>query len=610
MDVNDAVDSIDVVEGYDNHNVIDNAETVEVLDRAAEVLELPEPIVSGTSEERIRRRPRVDYANLAGKRYKPIEAYAYNVSVKKALAENKSKALSAILDELLQIIERGVFIPQKWDTLSPKRKRSCLKSFMFLKQKYTAAGVIDKLKARLVANGKQQNRDDYQIWETSSPTAALTSLFTVAAIAAAEHRHVFTADVKGAFLNGKMPDDKVVDMILDPQMSKILCDQRPEYLPFLRSDGCLIVNLARPLYGTVEAAKIWYDLLTSFLAAEGFEPNEYDRCVWNKGVGKEQVTVVIYVDDMFVTGTNAEDIRTLMEKAKTQFGHVTLHEGTVHNYVGMVFDYSVVGELKVNMTAYEDGCVEVMGITSTSTTPAAESLFKIDDKELLGDKEQTKFHSFVARLLYLAKRTRPDILLPIAFLTTRVKKATKKDFIHLMRVGAYLKGTRGLGIRFVSSVDGVDSMRAFMDAAFGVHFDFKSHTGMVVLLFGGPIEVVSKRQKCVTKSSHEAELIAASDGGSKVIWCRRFLKGQGYAIQSTSVAQDNQATISTIVKGGPTGDRSRHVHIREYWLRQEVEEGELLIEYVPTTEMVADIMTKPLQGDAFFKLRAMLMNWK
>ena len=56
----------------------------------------------------------------------------------------------------------------------------------------------------------------------------LTSLFTVAATAAAERRQVFTADVKGAFLNGMMPDDKVVDMILDPQMSKILCDQRQQ----------------------------------------------------------------------------------------------------------------------------------------------------------------------------------------------------------------------------------------------------------------------------------------------------------------------------------------------------------------------------------------------
>jgi hypothetical protein len=530
--------------------------------------------------------------------------------VKQAMLQDPASAKKAIWQELLQIIDKGVFVPLVWDTMSSKRQSRALRSFLFLKQKYTAAGVIDKLKARLVANGKQQDRSEYTDEEISAPTASVTSLYSVAAIAAAERRVVRTVDFKGAYLHGNMPEGTVIDMIIDPILSKVICDERPEYRTYLRKDGAMAVNLARPLYGTLEAARIWYNLLTGFLGDEGFVKNDYDRCVWNRGAGDDQITIVIYVDDLFITGKDVVGIDALLNQAKERFGDVTVHEGPRVDYLGMVFDFSIVDELTIQMTAYEEGCCKVMGVTKSSTTPASEMLFKIDNSlELLGESGQTKFHSFVAKLLYLAKRARPDILCAVSFLTTRVKKATDEDFEKLMKVGAYLNGSKGFGIRFTGAGKSVDSIKAMMDAAFGVHFDFKSQTGIVIMLFDGPIDVQSTKQKCVTKSSHEAELVAASDGGSKAIWCRRFLEGQGYVMPPTLVGQDNMATIASLLKGAPTGDRSRHVNIRNFWLQQEVENKELSIEYVPTTEMIADCLTKPLQGELFVKMRRLLLNW-
>ena len=84
----------------------------------------------------------------------------------------------------------------------------------------------------------------------------------------------------------------------------------------------------------------------------------------------------------------------------------------------------------------------------------------------------------MAKCLYLAKRTRPDILTPVAFLSTRVQKATSDDWKKLERVYKYLRGTKELGI--VLEPDNHLSVFAYIDASYGVYGDYKSHTGMVV----------------------------------------------------------------------------------------------------------------------------------
>ena len=113
----------------------------------------------------------------------------------------------------------------------------------------------------------------------------------------------------------------------------------------------------------------------------------------------------------------------------------------------------------------------------------------------------------------------------------------------------------------------------------------------------------------MSKSSHEAELNALSDGGSPVIWSRSFLISLGYRVGAAIIHQDNQATIRSINNGRP-GERSRHIRIRQFWLKEKIDEGEVMIEYLPTEDMPADILTKPKQGKEFVHLRSLLLNWK
>jgi hypothetical protein len=80
-------------------------------------------------------------------------------------------------------------------------------------------------------------------------------------------------------------------------------------------------------------------------------------------------------------------------------------------------------------------------------------------------------------------------------------------------------------------------------------------------------------------------------------------------MDAATVYQDNMSTISLVKAGKPTSDRSRHIHVRYFFIKDRVDNGEIKIEHLPTDEMAADILTKPLVGAKFKKLKAKLLNW-
>jgi hypothetical protein len=137
----------------------------------------------------------------------------------------------------------------------------------------------------------------------------------------------------------------------------------------------------------------------------------------------------------------------------------------------------------------------------------------------------------------------------------------------------------------------------------------KSHTGCVIGLGKGPIFGKSTTQKLNCKSSTEAELIGLSDSTNQVIWTRNFLIEQGFDIGPATIYQDNQSTIALVKNGKSNSERTRHIAIRFFFVSDRVKSNEIKIEYMATGEMLADILTKPLQGNLFKKLRDQLLNW-
>jgi histone deacetylase 1/2 len=447
--------------------------------------------------------------------------------------------------------------------------------------------MFDKLKARLVAGGNRQDRSVYSESDTSSPTVATEAVMMIAAIAARERRHVVTIDIGGAFLRGKFKDgsDPVV-MRLEKELADTLCAIDPGYEAYLRPDGSMYVKLTRPLYGLIEAAKLWFEEISSTLKREGFVQNQYDQCTWNRDFNGHQHTVVLHVDDLKSTCKDDKANQQLINALRTKYKDINVQEGLIHPYLGMTFDYSVEGKVRVTQDGYVSELVASEDIKSAVKTPANEDLFVIDSNSAELNKEAKEhFHSLTAKLLYLSKRTRPDILVAVSFLTSRVQVATEQDGAKLTRVLRYLSGTQNLGI-VLEADDQLLKLYCYIDASFGVHADAKSHTGTLVTLGKGPIMAKSVKQKINTKSSTEAELVGLSDSVSLVIWCRNFLESQGYKMPPASVFQDNLSTIAMVKNGKHTSDRTRHVNIRFFFVHDREANEEIRVEYKPTKQML------------------------
>jgi hypothetical protein len=150
---------------------------------------------------------------------------------------------------------------------------------------------------------------------------------------------------------------------------------------------------------------------------------------------------------------------------------------------------------------------------------------------------------------------------------------------------------------------------AYVDASYGVHPDLKSHTGSTISIGKGPVHCKSSTQKINTKSSTEAELIALSDSSNQIIWTRNFLLAQNYSIDEAQIYEDNKSTIEMVKNGKSNSDRTKHIAARFYFIADRASSKEIKLVYMPTDDMIADILTKPLQGRKFIILRRLLLNW-
>jgi hypothetical protein len=384
---------------------------------------------------------------------------------------------------------------------------------------------------------------------------------------------------------------------------------RAIYVPFIRNNGTIVCKLLKGLYGCIESGRLWFNLITSVLVKDGFTANPVEPCIFNKTSNGFQCTVVLYVDDLMITSKDPPTINALLQLLGKQFGDKpTVTEGSVHSYLGMSFDFSTTGIVSITMEGYVKELVSSTGVQGTAATPAASYLFTVRDTVQRLNKQQTElFHSTVMRILYLAKRVRGDILLATSFLSTRVLSPDMDDQKKLNRLLQYINGTQELGIKLSYSPE--SHIQAYIDASYGVHSDFKSHSGMVISIGVGPVDLRSTKQKLTTKSSTESELVSLSDMCGRVIWQRDFLIGQGMLPRAAKVLQDNQSAMALIKRGSSNSERTRHVAIRYYWVKDRVDSGELEVVYCPTEDMIADILTKPLQGELFIKLRQLLLNW-
>jgi len=225
----------------------------------------------------------------------------------------------------------------------------------------------------------------------------------------------------------------------------------------------------------------------------------------------------------------------------------------------------------------------------------------------LDDEKRAIHHTFVMKNMFMVKRGRSDVLPGVAFLSSRVREPNLGDWAKLVRLLGFLKKTREDVLTL--EADDTQSLYWMIDASFGVHSEFKSHTGAIFTMGKGAVIFDSTKQKVNSRSSTEAELKGIDDEIGKVEWVRRFIEAQGFNIQRNIIFQDNTSAMKLEINGKASSTkRTRHYNIRLFYVKNLVERGEVSIRYCPTEDMIADYMTKPTVGKKFQTLRDYVMN--
>ena len=301
------------------------------------------------------------------------------------------------------------------------------------------------------------------------------------------------------------------------------------------------------LYGIIRAALLFYEKFVREITAIGFELNPYDPCVANKTVKGKQLTICWHVDDMKASHKYASVVTKLIKWLKKKFeqlfpdgsGGMKVCRGKIHEYLGMTLDFSTRGEVKVTMFPYVKEIVDLFtqydNSDCTAKTSAGEHLFTVHDENNKLPEEQTAvFHHFVAKSLFATKRARPDISVPTAFLSTRVKAPDPDDWKKLTRMIRYLRGTLELPL-ILKADSATVGTQWWIDGSHAVHPNMRGHSGGCMTLGKGMPITGSSKQKLNTRSSTETEIVAVDDFMPQILWTNHFfgrprLQDQDYIV--------------------------------------------------------------------------------
>ena len=216
--------------------------------------------------------------------------------------------------------------------------------------------------------------------------------------------------------------------------------------------------------------------------------------------------ILPYVDDLFLTSDSTDNLLAVAGVLQSKYDAVTYKLGLRHDFLGIHWNFSKFGEASLTMEGYIKEIISKYNVTKMCCTPATDRLFSTTvDSPLLTRESRDLFHSCVMTLYYLAKRIKPEILTAVSYCATRVLSPTVEDKGKLDRILSYLLYSKDQS--FILRIGKELRLNAYVDSSFGVYEDGKSVTGVAIMLGSATIYVKSGKQKIVTRSSTESELV-------------------------------------------------------------------------------------------------------
>uniref|UniRef100_A0A2N9IGY8 Integrase catalytic domain-containing protein n=1 Tax=Fagus sylvatica TaxID=28930 RepID=A0A2N9IGY8_FAGSY len=503
-------------------------------------------------EERRSKYPIANYVSTQ-RLSEPLKAFAHTLSscnipssVEEALSDPK---WAQAIKEELEALQKN----KTWAlVVLPEGKKTVGCKWIF-SIKYKADGSIDRCKARLVAKGYTQTYGiDYH--ETFSPVAKLNTVRVLLSLAANLDWPLHQLDVKNAFLHGDLEEEVYMDI-------------PPGYTA--SSKAKIACKLQRALYGLKQSPRAWFGRFSSAMRKYGFQQSNSDHTLFLKHRLGKVTALIVYVDDMIITGDDAEEISRLQEQLSTEFEMKNL--GGLKYFLGIEVARSRQG-IFLSQRKYVLDLLSEVGLLECkpADTPIVPNhkLGEYTDQVSSGQRE--------------------------------VSTVSCEDHMDaVIRILRYLKSSPGKGLMFSKNnhlnVDG------YTDADWAGNIsDRKSTSGYFTFVGGNLVTWRSKKQKVVALSSAEAEFRGMAKGLCELLWLRRLLAEIGFAPSSEmNLFCDNKAAID-ISHNPVQHDRTKHVEVDRHFIKHNLEEKIIRFPFVKSEDQLADILTKAVSTRNFY----------
>ena len=500
---------------------------------------------------------------------------------------------NAIDSEYRQLVNKRVI--NEIDNL-PEGKRA-IGSKVVLKEKLDENGNHSKFKARIVAQGFSQIPGiDYD--ETFSSVAKFNTLRIFLTLAAIHDLEIHQIDVIGAYLEGNV--DEEIYMRAPEGIGK------KKYWRLLKA-----------IYGLKQAGRNWKQRLHDTLIRLGFKQTCADDCLYIlRNCGKITLIVLVYVDDMAIAGRNLLKIISFKKDLDKEFDITDL--GDIQYILGLKVRRDRSKRIiYLSQSSYIESILNRFQMSSCTpvSTPMTtnHNLTSVSLPENHDEKEEyaqyakgINYLSLVGSLLY-ATQTRPDIQFSVNLTAQFSANPSIAHLAACKRILRYLKGTKEYSLRLGGYIGDEIKLVGWSDANWaGDVRDRKSISGWSFDINGSTVTWSSKKQSVVATSTVEAEYIASSNATREAIWLRTLLSELDFPQVTATIIHSDSAGSIALSNNPVSHSRAKHIDIRYHFIRDQIDRGNIKLEYVSTKDMIADILTKALPRDAFEKCREKL----
>jgi hypothetical protein len=514
--------------------------------------------------------------------------------------EDREKWLAAIQLELQSVLNQGTAMP----CYLPEGAKAIGTQWVFAVKRNEQNEII-RHKARLVVLGNHQ-REGKDFFETFSPTVNVKSIKLLLALAAQEDLEIKQIDFDTAFLNAELKEDIYIRI---PQGY------------FKIAEGIkrgMVLKLIKALYGLKQAPREWWMLLDATLKSLGYKVSPIDECLYAKVVSGKRIYLTLYVDDTLAFYPKELESIWITDKNAIQSKFKIKDMGDCQWILNMAIERN---RAKKTITLSQKGYVDLV-LKSNNVIEGREvsTPFKYPDvsavpdgvtPKLLTEEEQSNYRSIVGAILYAANITRIDLSYIVSVLARYVNTPYNYHMDSARKVLSYLHSRTEYKLLFThsplqSNTKGYH-VKIYSDSSFGDDkCDRKSTNGWISTFNGRPISWQSKKQSTVATSTAESELYGLCEGVKEGLFLRHWFEFYTGVIPTVEIMGDNQGSLF-IADHTTSHNRTKHIDIQHFFIREHVKNKEIILTYVQTQDMLADILTKATKKIIFQRLINQLM---